>query len=109
VITRGTINGGTSAMNMGMRIGNGIGVGSNVGVGVGVGVGSGPSSGSGVISIGIEAAFHGHGTGDHSLGTQILDDEFDPALAEIVNSLTNAQQVCGLQSLCRHDNTTGQR
>jgi hypothetical protein len=27
-------------------------------------------------------------------GLDILDEEFDPALREIVNSLTNAQQVC---------------
>lgn len=27
-------------------------------------------------------------------GTDMLDEEFDPALREIVNSLTNAQQVC---------------
>jgi hypothetical protein len=32
------------------------------------------------------------GNGAHELG--MLDDEFDPALREIVNSLTNAQQVC---------------
>ena len=32
------------------------------------------------------------GNGSNELG--MLDDEFDPALREIVNSLTNAQQVC---------------
>ena len=33
-----------------------------------------------------------HGGEDTGMG--MLDDEFDPALREIVNSLTNAQQVC---------------
>lgn len=33
-----------------------------------------------------------HGGEDSGIG--MLDDEFDPALREIVNSLTNAQQVC---------------
>lgn len=33
-----------------------------------------------------------HGGEDTGIG--MLDDEFDPALREIVNSLTNAQQVC---------------
>lgn len=32
-----------------------------------------------------------NGAGD---GLGLLDEEFDPALREIVNSLTNAQQVC---------------
>lgn len=35
------------------------------------------------------------GNGSNELG--MLDDEFDPALREIVNSLTNAQQVCTLK------------
>jgi hypothetical protein len=38
-----------------------------------------------------------NGNGSHELG--MLDDEFDPALREIVNSLTNAQQVCLLIDL----------
>jgi hypothetical protein len=36
------------------------------------------------------------GSGDasgHQDGLGMMDDEFDPALREIVNSLTNAQQV----------------
>jgi hypothetical protein len=32
--------------------------------------------------------------GPDDTGMGMLDDEFDPALREIVNSLTNAQQVC---------------
>jgi hypothetical protein len=32
-------------------------------------------------------------------GMEMLDDEFDPALREIVNSLTNAQQVHGLTGI----------
>jgi hypothetical protein len=36
------------------------------------------------------------GEGEGS-GIGLLDEEFDPALREIVNSLTNAQQVCCTQ------------
>ena len=34
--------------------------------------------------------------GGEDAGIGMLDEEFDPALREIVNSLTNAQQVCNL-------------
>lgn len=35
-----------------------------------------------------------HLGGTETGGIDMLDEEFDPALREIVNSLTNAQQVC---------------
>jgi hypothetical protein len=39
------------------------------------------------------ASGSGSGGGQHDLEAEMMDEEFDPALREIVNSLTNAQQV----------------
>jgi hypothetical protein len=47
----------------------------------------------GVPSLAMGASGDHHGTGQ---GMQIEDDGIDPALREIVNSLTNAQQVCSI-------------
>ena len=46
--------------------------------------------------------------GGEDAGIGMLDEEFDPALREIVNSLTNAQQVCillvmGLMTVNEYD------
>lgn len=38
--------------------------------------------------------------GDAGGGMDLMDEEFDPALREIVNSLTNAQQVITIHRRC---------
>jgi hypothetical protein len=46
------------------------------------------------IPVAEEEEEHVMNDGGEDAGMGMLDDEFDPALREIVNSLTNAQQVC---------------
>jgi len=46
------------------------------------------------IPVAEEEEEHVMNDGQEDTGMGMLDDEFDPALREIVNSLTNAQQVC---------------
>jgi len=57
----------------------------------------------GVPSLAMGASGDHHGTGQ---GMQIEDDGIDPALREIVNSLTNAQQVCSIIAFIQHTLTS---